>query len=83
MFATFGDDQQRTGAPQHPFRIAPPDDSGEASSGYYAQASAHGLDGDHHGEGNQGRPEKAIAENGSGHRIGGDAGGIVVGASGD
>ena len=78
-----GDDQERACRPEDPFRIAPPDHAREAAPGDHAQASAHHLDRRHQGERNERGPEQAITEQGAGHGIGGNAGGIVVGAAGD
>ena len=51
-----GDDEQRTRAPQHPARVAPPHHAGEATAADHAEPRAHELDRRHEGEGEERRP---------------------------
>ena len=69
--------QQRRDRPwQHAGQIA-----GEALARHPRDAGADQLETGHEGQGEHHRPQQAKAESGAGLRIGGDAGGIIIGCA--
>ena len=78
-----GDDQQADDGIEHAARELSSDVGSEPMARHAADTGAHELDAHHQRIGEDDRPEGEEAELGTGLGIGGDAGRIVVGCSGD
>ena len=78
-----GHDQERAGRPQHAARVAVADHARQTPAADHPEPRAHELHRGHEREGEQRGPEWRVPEGGARHRVGRDAGGIVVGRPGD
>ncbi len=72
------DQQQGTGGPQDPTRIACSNHSGQTLSGDHSKPCAHQLHGRHERKREERGPESGVAEGGPRNRISGYAGRVVV-----